>query len=444
MVAAGENEVELHVVGGFLVTQGALAIAFSLFLMGAAQQQQQQPTIPDAPTPAGLSDLKGQVTPGSGATADNKQGDQETPQDQAPNQPPSQTAPATSDGFQQQAPVIPKTPEQAEAFKIVVPVNYVDVPVRVWDKHHQLVAGLTWRQFKVYEDGQRQHIAFFTVDPYPLSVAFVIDQTLPSDIMRKVNDSLTAVTGAFSPADTVAVFTYNNSPEMVTDFTGAQGSRLPAALQSAKRPGRDMGLPTTGGPMVSGMIINGQVADPNLAPQRGNMNGFLVTPRESHPLNDAILYAAQALARQPKGRRRIIYVITDGKEARSKASQKEVLKFLLTNDISVYGTLVGDSATWGVGYLDKVRLPLLPTDNVMPKYTTLTGGYLEAQFSENGIQRSFADITASVRTQYTLGYYSHQPSISERHHSIDVHVDVSGLDVYAKEGYYPSLANVLR
>ena len=427
------------------MTQGALAIAFSLFLMGAAQQQPQQQSIPDAPAPAGLSGLKNQVTPGSGATADGKQGDQQaSPSDQPTPAQAAPPTPAQPDNFQQESPDVFKDPNQAQAFKITVPVNYVDVPVRVWDKHHQLVAGLTWRQFKIYEDGQRQRIATFSVVPFPLSVAFVIDQTLPADIMKKVNESLSAVTGAFAPFDTVAVFTYNNSPTMITDFTGAQGARLPAALQSAKKPGRDMGLPTTGGPMGSGMVINGQIADPNLAPQRGNMSGFLVAPKETHPLNDAILYAAQALARQPKGRRRIIYVITDGKEARSKASQKEVLKYLLTNDISVYGTLVGDSATWGVGYLDKLRLPLLPTDNVMPRYIQYTGGYLEGQFSENGIQKSFEDITASVRTQYTLGYYSHQPSISEKHHSITVNVEVPGLDVFAKEGYYPSLSNVQR
>jgi VWFA-related protein len=425
------------------VTQGALAIALSLFLMGAAQQQTQQPqSIPDAPTPTGLGDLKDQVTPGSGTTADSKQGDQDAPQNQTPAPaPPAQ--PAQPDSFQQQAPEIPKNAADAQAFVIHVPINYIDVPTTVRDKHHQLVAGLTWRQFRIFEDGQRQKIAYFTVDPFPLSVAFVIDQTLPTDIMRKVNDSLTAVTGAFSPADSVAVFTYNTSPQMVTDFTGAQGARLPAALQSAKKPGRDMGMPTVTGPMAAGISINGQNPDPNLAPQRGNMSGFLVAPKETHPLNDAILYAARTLARQPKERRRILYVITDGKERGSKASQKEVLKFLLTNNISMYGTLVGDSATWGVGYLDKLRLPLLPTDNVMPKYTTFTGGYLEAQFSENGIQKSFADITASVRTQYTLGYYSHQPAISERHHSVDVRIEgISGLDVTAKEGYYPSLANV--
>ncbi len=105
--------------------------------------------------------------------------------------------------------------------------------------------------------------------------------------------------------------------------------------------------------------------------------------------------------------------------------------------------MVGDAATWGIGYLDKVRLPLLATDNVMPRYATQTGGSLDAQLSENGIQESFSKITESVRTQYTLGYYSHSPAISGKHHSIDVHVEgITGLDVTAKEGYYPSLADM--
>jgi VWFA-related protein len=432
------------------VTQGALAIALSLFLMGAAQQQPQQqpppsPAIPDAPAPSGLSDLKDGVTPGSGTTADSKSGDQSAPPGQAaPGQTPgqSQTAPAAPDTFQTEAPEMPKAGDSG-AFLIHVPVNFIDVPVTVRDKKGQLVAGLTWRQFRIYEDGQRQHLGFFSVDPNPLSVAFVIDQSLPSDVMKKVNRSLSALTGAFSPADTVAVFTYSSNTTMVTDFTGAQGTRLPAALEVAKKPGRDMGMPISTGPLATGPMINGHAVDPNLNQSSGGGAGFITIPKEIHPLNDAILEAARALAKQPRGRRRILYVITDGKEARSKVSQKEVIRFVLTNNISIYGTMVGDAATWGIGYLDKVRLPLLATDNVMPRYATQTGGSLDAELSENGIQLSFAKITESVRTQYTLGYYSHSPAISGKHHTIDVHVEgITGLDVTAKEGYYPSLADM--
>jgi VWFA-related protein len=435
------------VVGGFLVTQGALTIALSFLLLGAAPQQQpssqqsrtaQQQSVPDAPAPSGLSDLKNQVTPGEGATPAPASSSQDTTQGQTPAHP----NPSQPDNFQQTPPEMPKQGDNGSTFTLHVPVNYVDVPVTVRDKHNQLVPGLTWRQFKVYEDGQRQNIRWFSVDPLPLSVAFVIDQSLPSDVMRKVNESLTALSGAFSPADSVAVFAYNTSPEMVTDFTGSQGPRLVAALQSAKRPGRDVGMPTVDGPFALGPQINGHEVDPNLAPQRGNTGPFLNIPKDIHPLNDAILFAAKQLAKQPKGRRRILYVITDGKEAGSKATQKEVIQYLLTNNISVYGSLVGDSAVWGVGYLDKLHLPLLPTNNVMPRYTVLTGGSLDAEFTENGIQRSFETIAGSIRALYTVGYYSHAPTISEKRHEIEVDVDVPGLDVTAKQYYYPSMASV--
>ncbi|MGH9586714.1 MAG: VWA domain-containing protein [Acidobacteriaceae bacterium] len=435
------------------MTEGALALALSLLLIGAVPQQQTQQNeaqqqssaaqqvVPDAPAPAGLGDLADHVKPGAGTAPQPAQNTQQNPEAPAPGAPPAGTLPGNS---QKTAPIIPKTYQEASNFTIHVPVNYVDVPVTVRDKHHHLVPGLNWRQFKVYQDGQEQHIAFFTTDPYPLSVAFVIDQSLPADIMRKVNQSLGAVSGAFSPQDSVAVFTYNSSPQMVTTFTASQGPRLVAALQSSKRPGRDMGVPLVDGPFASGPQINGHDVDPNLNIQRGNSGPFLNLPKEKHPLNDAILAAARALSQQPKGRRRIIYVVTDGKESGSKATQKAVIQFLLTNDISVYGTIVGDSALWGVGYLDKLHLPLLPTDNIMPRYAVLTGGSLESEISENGIQRSFSAITDSLRTQYTLGYYSHEPVLSEKRHTIDVMVNVSGMDVTAKQYYYPSRASFER
>ena len=63
-----------------------------------------------------------------------------------------------------------------------------------------------------------------------------------------------------------------------------------------------------------------------------------------HTLNDAILAAATSLAKTAPGRRRIIYVISDGKEYGSKAKFSQVVKYLNTNKIAVFGTLVGDSA----------------------------------------------------------------------------------------------------
>jgi VWFA-related protein len=342
---------------------------------------------------------------------------------------------------QQEAPEIPPA-GQGPQMTIHIPVNEVLVPVMVRDKKGALVPSLDWRNFRVYEDGARQKIVYFTTDPYPLSVAFVVDQSLPADVMSKVNQSLAAVTGAFTPADSVAVFTYNTTPREITTFTGAQGARLNVALESAKAPGRDMGMPAQGGPMEGGPMINGDYIDPNLAPQHGNNIGMSRQPKDYHPLNDAILAAATELAKQPRtNHRRIIYIISDGKEQGSKASYKEVVRYLLTNDISLYGTLVGDSAIWGLGYLDKKHIPLLPTmrDNLLPKYSIATGGMLDSELSENGIQRSFAKITDSVRSQYTLGYLSHAGVMASRFHTIEVRIEgVPNLEITARDGYYPS------
>ncbi len=415
----------------------ALMLAFPFLLSG---QQQQNQSVPDAPTPQttnGLGGLTSQVTPGEGSQS------AQTPA--APQSTPSQ--PPASDNVQQTPPEIPPPGRlQQEITTFVTRVNFVAVPVTVLDKKHQQVAGLTWRDFEVYENNQRQHISFFSADPVPLSVALVIDQSLPQDVMRKVNDSLGAIQGAFTPSDTVALFTYSNGVNNPTTFTAAQGARLPAVLETSKRSGDYMDVPTSGGPFYGGPRVNDIPVDPNLEPQRSVSGPVVIIPKEVHTLNDAILAAGKALSTQPHERRRIIYVISDGKESRSKASFKEVVRYLQGNEISVYGTLVGDSATWGLGYLDKFKLPLLPLspDNILPRYVDQTGGHLEAQFSQNGIERSFASLAVLARTQYTVGYYSHVPLLDSKFRVVDVRVKRPDLDVVAEKGYYPTATNLNR
>jgi VWFA-related protein len=304
---------------------------------------------------------------------------------------------------------------------------------------------LTWRDFQIYENNVRQRIAFFSADAVPLSVALVIDQSLDRDTMAKVNESLRAIQGGFTASDEIAVFTYADGVNNPTDFTAALSARVPAVLAQSKKEGDSYGPPITGGPLAGGPSINGRSVDPNLDPQRAN-SGFLVYPKEIHTLNDALLAAGKALSTRPKEFRRIIYVISDGKESRSKANFHEVVHYLEANQIAVYGTLVGDSATWGLGYLDKHKIPLLPLspDNILPKYTDATGGHLYSEFSSNGIQRSFGELAALARTQYTLGYYSHVPVMDGRFRTIDVRVLRPNLDVVAKKGYYPTATNLSR
>jgi len=403
---------------------------------------QQQPAVPDAPTPQAPPPLLGAegtpITPGQGAgnetTAPSSSSDTPNAQPAAPS-----SLPPSSQGKDE---VQTATPEGMDSLpRFHLNTNFVEVPVTVKDSKGKLVAGLTFRDFKVFENDAREPIALFTVSPFPLSIAFVIDQSLTSDVMAKVNRSLDAIQGALTPYDEAAVFSYSNGPQERSGFTGAQSNRLPAVLSLARETGTDMQVPVNYGPL-SGCNIreNGNCVDPNLQPghSTGSGSGVITIPKEVHTLNDAILAAAKELSNRPKERRRIIYVISDGKEYGSKATYKEVVRYLETNNIAVYGTLVGESARWGEGYVSRIHLPFTMYDNILYKYIAATGGTADSEQNLNGIEKSYELIAEEARNQYTLGYYTHEPFIDGKFRKIDVRVERPGLEVKAKTGYYPS------
>ncbi|MGP8261157.1 MAG: VWA domain-containing protein [Acidobacteriaceae bacterium] len=412
----------------------------------AAQTGQQtlaQQAIPDAPKPQAKLPNLGSVTPGQGTTSSSASDESPSDSAGAPSASPAPGAALPPSGaaepVEEQSPAH-ETPsnEEANAPTYRVQVNDVNVPFTVKDSKGNPVAGIQPREVQVYENGLMQHITRFTTDAVPLSVVLVIDQSMTYDIMERVNDSLSAVQGAFTPYDEISVYKYNNGPNMVTDFTGAQSARMTQAILISKGSGREpLMAGDLSGPMSQTTVINNQNFDPNTASQRGGSGIVLNPPKELHTLNDAILAAATALSRRPSGRRRVIYVISDGKEYGSKAKYRDVVRYLQTNEIEVDGTLVGDSSLPVLGFLDRMHLPLTMRDNILPAYATATGGNFDAEFRTGGIERSFAKIAAEVRTRYTLDYTTHEPLIDGKYRKLEVRVLRPGLTVIAKQGYYP-------
>jgi VWFA-related protein len=212
-------------------------------------------------------------------------------------------------------------------------------------------------------------------------------------------------------------------------------------MAMTKSSGTEIESPVNSGPLAGCPIhVNGNCADPNIQPgfSSGSGSGVITIPKEIHTLNDAILAAAKSLTDRGRDRRRIIYVISDGKENGSKANFKEVARYLQTNQIAVYGTLVGTSAGWGEGWVSRIHLPFTMYDNILYKYIAATGGQADSERNLNGIEKSYFEIASEARNQYTLVYASSEPLIDGKYRKIDVRVDQPGLEVVAKPGYYPS------
>lgn len=415
-----------------------------------AKQDQSKQDIPDAPSA---------TRPFPGVPPPSSSNPGPPPSDQAPppNQPPpsqsnpnpgSSTPSATEDPVYAPgvAPAPPfkvtTVPEGAagrgpggdELFKISVNTNQVVVPVMVKDDSGRLVNGLLSRDFVVFEDGKKQTLNFFTTDPFALSAAVILDNGMADVALQKVNQTFSALEGAFSQFDEVSLYTYSTSVSKVTDFAGV-GRRLIAALDSLKMvTGRDNGPPVTSGPLgPQGPIVNGVPMD-----QSGPR--VVTPPKESHVLNDALVAAAMDLSKRDRSRRKVIFIISDGREFGSNASYRDTLKVLLSHGIMVYGVAVEGSAIPGYGQLQKLHVPLLTSrvgyTDILPKYANATGGEIFTGFTRDAIETTYARALGDARNQYTLGYVTHATP-SSAHREIEVRVARPDLKVTAKEGYYP-------
>ena len=396
-------------------------------------QSQPSQDIPDAPSTVQPPSPKPFPQPGAGKSAEpgqappgnsKPQPDEESPS--PPTMPPVETVPPGTFPRNQ---INPKE----DLYKISVSANFVQIPVLVKDSDGRRVDGLLPRDFTVLENGKKQNLTYFTSDPFQLSVAILLDTGMPDVAVQKINQTYSALIGAFSPYDEVAVYTYSSTVSQVSDFT-MNNQRLTDALNEIKLVrGHNNGPPVLSGPMSSvGPTVNGvPVGGPPIAPVN-------TPPREAHVLNDAILRAALDLGKRERTRRRVIFVISDGRELGSQAAYRDVLRLLETRDIQVKGVVVDSGALPLFRQVGKIRLRGQGYSDILPKYASATGGgQIFPELSRNAVEEAYAQITSEARNQYTLGYPT-KVTASSAFREIEVVVHKKHVNVVAKGGYYPA------
>jgi len=410
------------------------AALLALVSMGCIWAQSKPQSLPDAPRPQKTLPPSDSATSGESSSRDSASAPATPPQPEQPVAPePSNPPPPLTDkptvGPKQTVPN-PETPDTQRLYTMAVTTNFVEIPVTVRNDHGGLVEGLLPKDFTVYENGARQKLSYFTSDPLPLSAAVLIDVGMSDIALRRVQEGLQALQGAFSPYDEVAVYTYGNSVTRESSFSSA-GDRLAEALNHIieTKHGNQGGVPVSGGPFEGGPTVNGHPMDPSIP-------RVPIVPRDRRALNDAVLEAALDLSKVKPARRRVIMIIGDGREDGSRASYADVLKVLLTNRVTVYGIGVGSAGMPIYRKLGQINVPGTGNSNILPKYASATGGEVFSEFTRQAIESTYAAVTLLARNQYTLGYYT-QATLAENYRDIEVRVDRAGLKVTARAGYYP-------
>jgi len=305
-------------------------------------------------------------------------------------------------------------------FQIRTRVDLVVVPVTVKNSGGELTAGLTKADFRVYENGREQTITNFTADPVPLSVIVLVDSGLSPTTFKKIQNTLPALTEAFSAFDEVAVYRFDTHLAKLSEFSNNKDA-VETALARLKDIEPVKTTDSMGGAPFStpGPLINGMPADPSLRLPNGP------APKLDKILHDAMFAAADELRKRAPERRRVMVVVSDGRAGRNEHNYDQVLHRLLENNIEVY------SIGMDQAYLSRKF-------SVLDKYSKATGGDAFFLNATDSLEHSYSRAAEEARNQYVLGYLSNNeaPAAEPIYRQIDVRLARAGLKVLHRSGYY--------
>jgi Ca-activated chloride channel homolog len=349
---------------------------------------------------------------------------QDAPEAPAPK--PEATPAAPTPAATKQAPAAatqPTTPPPQSDTRVMIRANanLVVLPVTVKDGSGTLVPDLTKEEFRVFDDNIEQKISIFTVEAFPLSAVVLIDNDLKGKDSEMVEESLKSIVAGLSMADEAFVCRFDTNFHPGKGFTKDQDKLVTELKRVRLDSETDVVGPDPSGPFGAGATINGQ-----------NISGGPATPpstkilkgRTTKALDDAMYEAAQLLIDRGRDRRKIIFLISDGQNAKNnKYKYETVLKELLRYNISVYSLGVGS------GFLERKFTRL-------QSYAHDTGGDVYYAARRNSLEELYSRVTEQARNQYTLAYAPTGNDKTKDYHAVEVRVKRAGLNILTREGYF--------
>jgi VWFA-related protein len=306
---------------------------------------------------------------------------------------------------------------------IRVSVNEVIVPTTVTDDKGRFVSNLTKSDFRIFDEGKEQKIDFFSHEQsQPIVIGFLIDTSNGMKIhWDKYKEAASELMLNLLPGEkkySGYLITYGNQPELVAD-TSSDSEKMVEKMRRIK-------------------------------------------PAGGAALFDAIYMACTSrkiVVGEPYEPRRVIVVIGDGHDTASKTTLQEVTEIAQRNLVTVYAMSSTAFGMRGEGEQNlvqltsqtggKVETPLnnvykdvagyldTPSDDGNYALAVGTGGYT-AEIS-GSIFRSVATLSGEITTQYVIRYTPDvgQNSESRQFRKIRVAVNLPGVQVRYRNGYYP-------
>lgn len=268
----------------------------------------------------------------------------------------------------------------------------VTVPVSVVDRDGRHLTGLRREDFRVYEEGVEQQVAFFNSVEQPIFVVLLLDTS------GSMAQSLPALKEA------AAAFVRQLRP---------QDSALPVSFDSRIR------TPLRG-PTGDQRLLAAAIND--MRPGAGALSGT--------GLYDAVDFVNRRLFR-PDSRNALI-LFTDGGDTGSGATRKGTLYAAAEVNALVY-TVYYDPLD--LGPAAKLKRVPPPDKSYIRALAEKTGGRFFEPKDPEKMNRTMGAIADELRQQYSLGYYPKEKGPAEQQRRIKVRVNLPKAAVRARDSY---------
>jgi VWFA-related protein len=331
----------------------------------------------------------------------------------------------------------------------VVRVNatLVTVPVSVLDRDGRFIPALRKEDFRIFEDGTEQQVAYFATTEEPFTVALVIDTSGSTRFkLEDIQDAAIAFLDQLRPADKVIVVSFDDSVRVLSEATSDRRQLRDAIRQTR----------TGGGTRLYDAVD--LVIQKQLERARGRKAIVLFTDGVDTTSRTASFESTVAEAEELDA---LIYPIQydtydsggggggnggggwPGRNPyptrRKKRGLGDIIGDIIVNGGIKVGTGGGGGGGGGAG---TSRGDYRRGGDYLRQLSEATGGRHYNADDIRYLEEAFTNIAEELRRQYSLGYYpSRQAQASERR-QIRVRVKRPNLVVRARDGYiYKPSAN---
>ena len=302
-----------------------------------------------------------------------------------------------------------ETVDEEEVVK--VETNLITIPVSVYERSGVYIGDLRQTDFKIFEDGKEQEIAYFGNTSQPFSVVLLIDTSSSTEFkIEEIQAAAIAFVEQLNPEDKVMVMAFDSSVNVLTDFTNDR-QQIHKAIRKTRFGGGTR-------------------------------------------LYDAVRTSLNKQLAKFDGRKAIV-LFTDGVDTQSSTSYERTLEqaeeaeamifpiyyntFLENRGIGTGGGVMSTPPIIG----SSPGMTGMPTsaDYVrgrvyLESLAQMTGGKMfRAESTVGGLNAAFAGIAKELRSQYSIGYYPSEEGTAGQRKQIRVRVRRQNVAVRARDSY---------